>query len=232
MADKIGALVDTFIAEHQLADITYRTLTAAIERDGYTVVEFNGVDDPQPVQRLLRALRLPPNALRSRGFTYADSCYRIIFVHQDLSDSEKKLVLAHEIGHVVCGHMGTGTVIGNDVRQESDAAAFAQRLCADNTQKTARRKAFLRAHKKAVCLSLALVLLLAVGTGAALSVAKINSYYGRYYVTESGSKYHLADCRYVKTKTNAHRLTKTEYESGEYTPCSVCLPGEAETDKE
>ena len=50
-----------------------------------------------------------------------------------------------------------------------------------------------------------------------------NVYYGEYYVTPSGTKYHTKDCNFVSGKKNIHRLTKEEYESGEYKPCQICI---------
>lgn len=49
-------------------------------------------------------------------------------------------------------------------------------------------------------------------------------YYGNYYITESGQKYHEAGCIFVKDKDNVHRMTIDEFESGNYEPCQICLP--------
>ena len=54
------------------------------------------------------------------------------------------------------------------------------------------------------------------------------SYYGEYYVTESGEKYHIEDCPVIKDKTNTHRLTIEEFESGKYEPCHICMPEETD----
>lgn len=51
-------------------------------------------------------------------------------------------------------------------------------------------------------------------------------YYGEYYITSTGNKYHDKDCGYVKGKDNIERLTVEQYESGEYEPCGKCLPSE------
>ena len=50
------------------------------------------------------------------------------------------------------------------------------------------------------------------------------SYYGEYYITNSGHKYREAECIFVKDKSNVERLTKEDYYSGEYEPCQICLP--------
>ncbi len=42
------------------------------------------------------------------------------------------------------------------------------------------------------------------------------------YVTDSGSKYHVAGCRYLSHSANA--LTLCDAKAEGYTPCSVCKP--------
>lgn len=45
-----------------------------------------------------------------------------------------------------------------------------------------------------------------------------------YYVTPTGTKYHTADCRYVKNKTNIQEIQNPE--SKGYQPCSICIKDE------
>lgn len=42
------------------------------------------------------------------------------------------------------------------------------------------------------------------------------------YITNTGSKYHRAGCRYLRQ--SQHKISKEEAESEGYTPCSVCNP--------
>ena len=48
-------------------------------------------------------------------------------------------------------------------------------------------------------------------------------YEGNYYVTVHGEKYHLRNCMTIEGHY-VRRLTKKDIESGEYEPCSVCIP--------
>ena len=83
---------------------------------------------------------------------------------------------------------------------------------------------FVRKHKKAViCCILALVI--AFASIVAINIINTEKqYYGEYYITSSGNKYHEEGCIFVKDKTNVQRLTKEQFESGEYEPCQMCLP--------
>ncbi len=87
--------------------------------------------------------------------------------------------------------------------------------------------ASVRRHKVATIL-IAICLVVIVVAGAIFSqIEKEKQYYGEYYITSTGNKYHDKDCGYVKGKDNIEQLTIEQYESGEYEPCGVCLPSEA-----
>lgn len=132
------------------------------------------------------------------------------------------MVLAHEEGHIYCRHMNTSPIIGQDVQDEYEANEFAHYLL--NPSSSSKIKHILHRHKKAVLISIIGLALLAVAVAALCYIHKQQSYYGDYYITESGNKYHKKDCIFVKDKTNARRMIEEEFESGEYEPCRICLP--------
>lgn len=211
-----------FIKEFDVHELNYGTLKSAIERQGYTLVEYNHIFNDEDVSRLIEALKLSNNIVRSRGFTYADQNYRIVFVHEDLSDAEKLVVLSHEAGHIYLGHMSSTPIIGRDVQEEHEANEFSHFLM--NQGKLDKANLWVRRHKAATILIVAILALL-VTAGIVLSkIQTEKSYYDEYYITESGNKYHEKDCIFVKDKTNTHRMTIEEFESGEYEPCGICLP--------
>ena len=211
-----------FIKEFDVHELNYGTLKSAIERQGYTLVEYNHIFNDEDVSRLIEALKLSNNIVRSRGFTYADQNYRIVFVHEDLSDAEKLVVLSHEAGYIYLGHMSSTPIIGRDVQEEHEANEFSHFLM--NQGKLDKANLWVRRHKAATILIVAILALL-VTAGIVLSkIHTEKSYYGEYYITESGNKYHEKDCIFVKDKTNTHRMTIEEFESGEYEPCGICLP--------
>ena len=49
------------------------------------------------------------------------------------------------------------------------------------------------------------------------------TYYENYYITDSGSKYHIRDCIYIEGKKALNRMTIRDYKSGAYEPCKVCI---------
>jgi len=206
-----------FKKKFSLNVINSATLTEALKKQGYTIVEFNGISDKQAVTELIDALQLRDLISQSRCFTYHDENYRLVFLHEDLNDEERTIVLAHEAGHIWNRHMKQGNVIGTDVVQEHEANEFAHYLLLDKTGSSSKK--YLIAIS---CFALIIVLglaFLAVKRGHDKAIFTEN-----LYRVSDGKKYHVRDCIYVKDRKDISRLTWEEYESGEYEPCSVCKP--------
>lgn len=218
----ITTKVNKFVSDNSLHTVNYYNLKEAAEKLGYSVIEFNGVFNDGDVAALIKDLKLDEVVMRSRGFTYADRNFRLIFINEDLNEEEKVFVISHELGHIVCEHFGAGPVIGNDVREEHEASGFAHYLL----NKSCWRKLQVRlitANKKAlvsIVLAIAIIFLAVMG-GMAYN-KKVS--YSEFYKTESGNKYHKKECIFVKEKKNIKKLTKKEFNTGEYEACEICLP--------
>lgn len=113
-----------FRREYKIKKATYPVLSEITEKLGYTVVPFDPLLSDANVAQLVRALGLGEEQLRSRGFTYANGEFRLVFINTELSDKEKTIVLSHELGHIVLGHTGHVSVIGHDVQEEFEANEF------------------------------------------------------------------------------------------------------------
>lgn len=82
--------------EYGLQNVTLENLRSAIQKQGYTIVEYNNIFNGENVAALIDALGLENFCEGSKGFTYADKKRRLVFLHEDLSDKEKMMILAHE----------------------------------------------------------------------------------------------------------------------------------------
>lgn len=222
MTKNIKKTVRHFHDEFGVKNVTLENLCTVIKKQGYTIIEYNNIFNDQNVASLINALGLEQLCECSKGFTYADSKRRLVFLHEDLSEEEKLIVLAHEEGHIYCEHMNTSPIIGRDIQDEYEANEFAHYLL--NPSTSAKAKNSLRQHRKAACISVVVLVLLASLITGLCYTNKEKTYYGEYYITATGNKYHERDCIFVKDKTNVHRMTVEEYESGDYEPCKVCLP--------
>lgn len=219
---KIKRKAESFIKEHKIYDITYQNLKNVTEEMGYIIVEYDRSYNDENVEELIGALKLRPYVEASRGFTYVDMDNRIIFLSKSLNDYEKLIVLSHEIGHICLNHFNSGNIIGNDVIQEKDANEFSHYLLKNSIKMQIYLKFNKNKKRTAVLIIAAATLIVGVvGIGIA---QKQKSYFGNYYVTETGCKYHKKNCIFVKNKANIHRLTKEEFSDGRYTPCNICLP--------
>lgn len=221
MSNIIKKKAARFAREHKLKKLSFEGLKCAAEKIGYTVVEFNGCYNDENVDIIISNLNLQKEIIISRGFTYTDKNYRIIFVNEDLTEEEKVLILSHELGHIECGHLSFQNVIGKDVKEEYEANEFSHYLLKESV--VGKAGTVLCEHKKtfvtvAIMLFAALILSVTV-----FSVKNEKKYYGEYYITAFGEKYHKKDCIYIKNKKTTERLTNEMFETGKYSACNICL---------
>lgn len=222
MNNNIKKLAKTFIKKYKLTSIDYSALKNTANNMGYTIIEFNSIFNEKNVETVIQNLGLCENALKSRAFTYVSAEYRLIFVNEDLNDEEKLLVLSHELGHIVCEHLSTVPVIGNDVKDEHEANEFSHYLLKQSSFR--KVKNVIVVHRKAFIFSIVILCLIIGSVTAYLIIRNKSVYKDNFYITSTGECYHKKECIFVKNKTNIKRLTKEEFESGVYSSCNMCLP--------
>ena len=210
-----------FRKSFKIRDIDVTTLPHAMEAQGYTVIEFRRLNNEPEVALLLRNLHLEDRAVYSRGFTYADSHYRMVFIGEDLNEHEKTLILAHEQGHIYLGHMNHPTVIGVDVQEEYEANEFVHYLM--HPALIQRLRQAVKEHTVSICICIVLLTAVVVGVIKYRELKDSETYFMEYYVTPHGTKYHVKECSIIEEK-EVRRLTKDDIENGEYEPCSFCIP--------
>lgn len=208
-----------FKQKYKLKKITTSELYNIIEQQGYTVIPYNCACNDENVKVLIVALQLEEYIHSCKCFTYQDEKYRLVFINEDLSEEEKLVVLAHEEGHIWHNHLRGDSVFGVDVIQEYQANEFAHYLLVDKDGNKRKTRMFIVFF---------ILFALSVFCGIYFSKAKHDQkvYTENYFRTNSGTKYHIEGCIYIKNKTGIQRLTKEEFESGEYEPCAVCIPFE------
>ncbi|HBL41365.1 MAG TPA: hypothetical protein DDY98_07310 [Ruminococcaceae bacterium] len=222
MTKSMKKSVRIFQKKYRLNAINRDALLSVFREQGYTLIPFHAAHNQADVAQVIENLNLMELVSVSNGFTFVNERFRLVFVNEDLSDEEQLIVLAHEEGHIFLQHIQSQSILGQDVMQEHEANEFAHFLLHPSGSEKGKR--WIALHKKAVCVMAACLMLVAIGTSAFVLTTKADSYYGNFYITETGKKYHKKDCIYVKNKKNIHRMTKEEFESGEYDACKVCLP--------
>ena len=186
---------------------------------GYDLIDFDPDHLSESFLLLQEELNIPDEILTQSGFSLSRGDIHLVFVRDNLSIAEKRYVLAHELGHIVLDHLQPG--MRPTVLQEYDANVFAHALIASSIK--VRISSYIKNHKlKLICLAGALVVFI---TGVFLLVNNIRerNFYGEYYVTSGGNKYHLINCQVIQNRTNVHRMTIDEYNNGKYEPCGICI---------
>lgn len=218
MTKQVKRIAGEYLRREISGAITSEKVISALQSQGYTIVRYNAVSNCKDVTELADLLGVADYIRSSKGFTYADSNNRIVFLNEDLSEEESVYVLLHEQGHILFRHFSEGSVMGTDVMQEHEANEFVHYVL----EPTVGMK--LAVRRKPIILSLSVIIVTVIVIALIGVVNQQKNYYGEYYITETGHKYHQADCIFVKDKTNVRRLTEEEFQSGDYEACEICLP--------
>ena len=216
----IQAKVKDMLSQYKLSKVSLDNLVYIIEDQGFEIIEYVFGEDSS-ANRLIERLALTNYACANKAFTYQCGVSKFVFVSEDLSAIEKLYALAHEVGHIFCGHL-KDSGITNSIEEEYEANEFAHAIL--HPRKWNCVIQWIIEHKKAVCIGIVALMFVCVVVIGLIYSERQNSYYGEYYITESGHKYHEAECIFVKNKNNVDRLSKEDYYSGEYEPCKICLP--------
>ena len=208
--------------KYRIQSIDVCSIRKIIEGFGYIIIEFNPVQNDEDTSVVIERLDLTDYIIRHTGFTYADADCRVVFVQKDLDSQEKTIVLSHELGHIVCNHLNHAPILGTSVIEEDEANQFANSLL--RPVFTDMVKIYAGIFRKQLAICCCLLMLVSGLVSLYIYGQKQASYYGDYFITENGEKYHEAGCMFVKDKKNVHRLTIEEFESGKYAPCQMCLP--------
>ena len=202
--------------------ITLDNLVFIIEQQGFEIIEYSQRDRTDSVWTLLQTLNLIPYAESGKAFAYKCGKIKLLFVCEEMTADEKLYALAHEEGHIAFRHMCNGACGGNVVEEEYVANEFAHYLL--NPPLCLKAVVTIKSHKKQSIWIAVIALVLAIAIPVTINIIQSQSYYGEYYVTENGTKYHEKDCMTIKDSSNVRLLSEKDYYSGDSEPCHVCLP--------
>ena len=213
---KIRTLAKNFLKEYRINQLTNERLKEIIVSQGYTIIKYSKIYNDENVEIILNTLNLIEYVKYRSAFTYQDSSNRFVFIEDNLSEKEELILLAHEEGHIYCNHMDERTTMGKDIADEYDANEFSHYILNPNIKN--KTTTYILSHKKNTILVATLVLLI-IASSIIIPI-KMNSdkYYGEYYVSTSGQKYHKKSCYYIKDKTHLRRVTKEDIKNHVYEP--------------
>lgn len=191
-----------FRKQYNLKIINSATLWEALTEQGFSIIEFNGVQDKDSVLELISALHLEDQISHSKCFTYQNDKYRLIFIHEDLNDEERTVVLAHEEGHIWNRHMHKVNAIGVDAIHGYEANEFARNLLKERYGK--------RKRVRIITAIIAVALILIAFTGS-FSIAVATLFILIVFIERKQEHiYHFRDCIYIRSRTEVYRLAQEE----------------------
>ena len=207
-------LANELLTRYKLKRPTLEDVVFLVGENGYEIIDFE--PGSPSAESLFRELSLNEAVCSQDAFLYTNRDVKLLFLKDTLDADEKRVAAAHELGHIVCGHSQSRP----SVKEEYEANEFVHYFL--NPPARLRVRNMTARHKwRTAAIILAIAIVVTGGIIAYNSV--INQKYTQYYVTSSGTKYHLRNCSQINGKTNVRRLLKEELESGGYEPCGTCL---------
>lgn len=209
------------LSHYRIASPTLDNIIFIIESKGFEIIDYGTNDESYYDNAIINKLASDSLKNNKSAWTYVNGDLKIVFVYEDLSLNEKTYVLAHELGHIECGHVLSGS--DYSAAEEQEANEFTHYFL--NPHALTKGKNIALSHKKVLITAFLAAFLITVSAVIGIAIAQSRNYYEHYYVTDSGEKYHRKNCIVIEGK-NKHRLTEKEYNSGKYEPCRLCLPEE------
>ena len=220
--DSAKRAAESILNKYHLCTATLDNLINIIDSLGFQIIDFSMSDNPSSINDLIAELHLEMLVESGTAFLYKKGDIKILFVYEQLSIDEKRYALAHELGHICCGHLRDTGTVAVSLEEEYEANEFAHYIL--NPSNTTRVRLWVRNHRRQTVSMVILAIVILLSIAIIHQIRTESSYLGEYYVTESGEKYHIETCLSLRGRTGVKRLTKEDYESGKYQPCQICLP--------
>lgn len=198
-----------------------------IERSGWEIYSYKDASE------IIDSCGLREMAEKNDSFTSQLGGRIIIFYDDNISQLDFPHILAHEIGHIILGHLSD---LDDIYSKERDCECFAEELLSYTP------------HNKVGILGGAIAALIALIVSVTYFIPKYdqvaeipietissttfnivsetadNQDIGDIvYVAKYGKKYHLAGCRYIKDKNDLLEISVEEAEHAGYEPCENCF---------
>lgn len=223
MSSEVQKTAYRMLSQYKLGVPSLDDLVCVAKDQGYDIIDYSKESSNPSVATLIKELSVEEVAKRGKAFVFQKKEIKLLFLSEEMNQDEKRYAIAHELGHIALGHLRHGTSNDTSICEEHDANEFTHYLLLPG--KGYLIKHWINEHKTS-CVVCIIVLAFAIGMITLRNYVRYrNSLYGEYYITENGSHYHKKDCIYIKDKTNVHRLSVEEYDSGKYEPCQNCMGG-------
>lgn len=206
-----------FVRRELKRKVSFDTLAQYAKHLGYIII-FYRHNEPNDI---IIKYGLKTKLLNKPALTACKGNTKYIFINADCSVEHKLIFLAHEIGHIVLGHL------------DIDKNIFDTELCEIEADTFAHEMLHYKPHRCTLWVIIALCVALCASICFGIySVSRNKSQCNDYtfvseqtetvYITPTGTKFHRESCRYVQNK-NCTSLLRSEAEKN-YEPCKACNP--------
>ena len=188
MVNKAQAEASRLLKKYSISSPSLDDLIQIAGANGYEIIDYSLSNNPTNVTTLLHELSLEQLAATRRAFVFKRGEIRLLFVCDSMTSSEKRYAIAHELGHIVMGHLKNELCNDAEIEEEYEANEFAHYLLRPGF--TARGAVWVRRHQ---AISILIVVFVALGIAAipvtAMILKEQSYYYSRNtYVSELHTK--------------------------------------------
>ena len=219
----------------QYKELTLDDLYDIIEKTGFRIIEYKKYSYSYYLDKLINKLDIEKEIQEKDAFLYYNDRLKFVFLNEDLSDEDKRIVLSHEIGHIYDEQFLLSETVYSNTQKETFANEFVHYL----TRFPIGFRIFSFLHKKPLAGILALTITLSSFTGiAVLNKSYSLNYFSQaeantvnlanlspdmYYITPTGTKYHKSFCKHVKYNSNVQGFYPSNQIFEDYMPCLDCI---------
>ena len=193
----------SLLRKYKLGKVSLDNLVYIIEDQGYEIIEYSLGER----NNIISSLDLESYSQGCKAFSYNGNGLKFVFIRDDTNANDKTYALSHELGHIVCGHLTGNGASPLDVEEEREANEFAHYILHPDLITLAVAK--YHENKKLAIIAMIVVICLIITIPVVFFLIKQSSYYGEYYITETGSCYHEENCIFIKDKKTVRRFPRS-----------------------
>ncbi len=203
-------------------------LKMIIKGEGFTVIKFNRGENSDEVKRLFLIEQIRSLAEKSDAFIYIQGECKLLFIADELHESDLLYILCHELGHILDKKLCAESIGYTKTQKERFANEFAHYLIHPN----GFISIYLCLLKKKMLLAAVLIAAAAVAGAGGMLLKKeaLGSNQGlvtsSVFVTSGGECYHKKTCFVIKNRTNISKLSIEKAGENGYRSCSLCFDDE------
>lgn len=203
-----------------------------IEQSGWEIYSYNEAVD------IIEQYNLQEMSANNDSFATRIGNKIIILYDDEISQLDFPYILAHEIGHIVLGHLNNTDNTDDIYTKERDCNCFANELLG-----------YIPNHKIAIACGIGVItsLILTIivvlfnnnysitqnpplDTSFNITISIDESVLSEHitettpvYITQYGEKFHLEGCRYIENKDNLIKVSIAEAVKAGYEHCEICF---------